>query len=147
MASQLQTSCCASWWTIGVCILAAALLPGEPLPVGPPQEAVGSAGALRGSGQPLRRATGCRRGEGLREGLRRGGEGWDRLFGVPVQVWSRCGSICGRVGENRGRFHPWLGEEQHPIVCFGSSCRQWAPESWELRRFVCFLDRAASSEA
>ncbi|NWR73113.1 NECT1 protein, partial [Centropus unirufus] len=28
MASQLQTSCPASWWTIGVCILAAALLPG-----------------------------------------------------------------------------------------------------------------------
>ncbi|KAM6190956.1 nectin-1 isoform 2-T2 [Sarcoramphus papa] len=28
MASQLQTSCRASWWTIGVCILAAALLPG-----------------------------------------------------------------------------------------------------------------------
>lgn len=28
MASQLQTSCRASWWTIGVCILAAALFPG-----------------------------------------------------------------------------------------------------------------------
>ncbi|XP_027555092.1 nectin-1 isoform X1 [Neopelma chrysocephalum] len=28
MASRLQTSCRASWWTIGVCILAAALLPG-----------------------------------------------------------------------------------------------------------------------
>ncbi|KFO82756.1 Poliovirus receptor-related protein 1, partial [Cuculus canorus] len=28
MASQLQTSCSASWWTIAVCILAAALLPG-----------------------------------------------------------------------------------------------------------------------
>lgn len=34
MASQLQTSCRASWWTIGVCILAAALLPGELVPPG-----------------------------------------------------------------------------------------------------------------
>lgn len=116
MASQPQTSCRASWWTIGVCILAAALLPGEPLPAGPPGRRwalPGRWGGGGGPGQPRRRAAGCRWGKGVREVLRSGGEGWGRLFGVRAQGWSRCGSICVRVGESRGRFHLWLGEEQH----------------------------------
>lgn len=109
MASRLQTSCRASCWTIGVCILAAALLPGEPVPGGrwaPP----GRCGA---GGDPRGGLRGARGGKGVRGVLRSGGEGRDRRFGVRARVWSRCGSICTRVGEIRGRFRLRLGSEQH----------------------------------
>lgn len=103
MASRLQTSCRASWWTIGVCILAAALLPGEPVPGGRCGAGGSPGGALRGA----------RGANGVRGAVRSGGEGRDRRFGVRARVWSRCGSICARVGESRGRFQLRLGSEQH----------------------------------
>lgn len=85
-----------------------------------PREAVGTAGLLGAGGgvwgvlgQPRRRPAGCPWGKRVREVPRSGGEGGDRLFGVRARVWSRCGSICVRVGESRGRFQLWLGEEQH----------------------------------
>lgn len=106
MASQLQTSCRASWWTIGVCILAAALFPGEPLPAGPPLPSLsphhaGIAGLGAAPGGPGR--GGAVRGAGS--------AGKDGVGFFGVRLWSRCGSICLRVGESRGRFQP--GEEQH----------------------------------
>lgn len=66
-----------------------------------------------GRGSPGGGLRGADGGKGVREVLRSGGEGWDRLFGVRARGWSRCGSICVRVGESRGRFHLRLGEEQH----------------------------------
>lgn len=75
MASQLQTSCRASWWTIGVCILAAALLPGEPLPAGRPRRRWALPGRCGGRGGP---------GGGLRGAD--GGKG--------------CGKCCGAAGKD-----------------------------------------------
>lgn len=89
MASQLQTSCRASWWTIGVCILAAALFPGEPLPAGPPFPSLPAS----------RRDCGARGCRGVRDA---GSAGKDGVNFLGVRLWSRCGRL--RVGESRGRF-------------------------------------------
>lgn len=114
MASQLQTSCRASWWTIGVCILAAALLPGEPLPAGvPPREAVGSACSAGVAAAPEEGCGVPMEGRGCGKCCGAAGKDGIGFFGVRARGWSRCGSICVRVGESRGRFHLRLGEEQH----------------------------------
>lgn len=107
-------------------------------------------------------------------GLRRGAAGLEAtpegVCGVPVGE-KGCGECCGAAGKGgigvlgcapgsgagvgasvRGweRFGAGFGSgsaRNNTLVCFGSSCRQRAPEPCELRPFVCFLDRAASSEA
>lgn len=111
MASRLQTSCRASCWTIGVCILAAALLPGEPVPggFGGLRGLWGAPGGLGGSGG----FAGCPWGSRA-AGERR--ERWARRFGV----CSRCGSLCARLG----RAGAGLSAGNNTPVCFGSSCRQ-----------------------
>lgn len=135
MASRLQTSCRASWWTIGVCILAAALLPGEPVPGGrwAPPGRCGAGAAPEGiCGVPVGERAAGKGGIGVLGCAPGSGAG----VGASVRGWERVGAAWS-AGSARN----------NTLVCFGSSCRQRALEPGELRPFVCFLDRAASSEA